>query len=93
VHGLPVMADFALDSEALFKQMGSTAMMMGELALLESEVSPVLDGLMREGISVMAIHFYMHTFARGDALVPPAPPLTAPTAPPRSPGPAGRPRE
>src|SRR5579875_2344231 len=31
VHGLPVMADLALDSEALFKQMGSNAMMMGEL--------------------------------------------------------------
>jgi len=77
VHGLKVAPDLALDSEALFKQMGSTTMMMGELALLEREVAPVLTGLLREGISVSAIHnhlitspvaLFVHFMGQGDGV-------------------------
>src|SRR6266511_281325 len=42
VHGVPVAPTFALGSYAAFKQMGNDeAMVMGDLVLLDEEVTPV----------------------------------------------------
>ena len=45
VKGVPVKAPFALGSYAAFKQIGSQAMVMGDLVLLDQEVPPVMSGL------------------------------------------------
>src|SRR5260370_26203564 len=56
--------------------MGNMAMVMGDLVLLQSEVSPVMAKLIEGGVEVTAVHnhllraepltFYMHVGGHGD---------------------------
>ena len=78
VKGVPVKAPFALGSYAAFKQIGSQAMVMGDLVLLDQEVPPVMSGLFAGGLEVTAVHnhlnemsphvMYMHYEGHGDAV-------------------------
>jgi len=78
VKGVPVKAPFALGSYAAFKQIGSQAMVMGDLVLLDQEVPPVMSGLFGGGLEVTAVHnhlnemsphvMYMHYEGHGDAV-------------------------
>src|SRR5262249_2285072 len=66
----------ALGGWVAFKRMGSDAMAMGDLVLLESEVVPVMTKLQEMGVNQTALHnhllhesphvMYMHIEARGD---------------------------
>ena len=77
VQGVDVKAGFALGSYAAFKNMGKDAMVMGDLVLLDEEVSEVMTRLLKRGILVTALHnhlneisphvMYMHYSGRGDA--------------------------
>jgi hypothetical protein len=78
VKGVPVKAPFALGSYAAFKQIGSQAMVMGDLVLLDQEVPSVMSGLFAGGLEVTAVHnhlngisphvMYMHYEGHGDAV-------------------------
>ena len=78
VKGVPVKAAFALGSYAAFKQVGTDAMVMGDLVLLDQEVPAVMSGLFRGGLDVTAVHnhlnemsphvMYMHYTGHGDAV-------------------------
>jgi hypothetical protein len=78
VKGVPVKAGFALGSYAAFKHMGDKAMVMGDLVLLDQEVSAVMSGLLASGLEVTAVHnhlneisphvMYMHYKGHGDAV-------------------------
>jgi hypothetical protein len=76
VAGITVKPALALGSWVAFKQVSdSDAILMGDLVLTESEVSPVLDQLEAGGIQVTALHnhlqhetpriMYMHVNGRG----------------------------
>jgi DNA-binding Lrp family transcriptional regulator len=77
VQGVDVKAGFALGSYAAFKKMGKGAMVMGDLVLLDEEVSEVQTRLLQKGLLVTALHnhlnemtphvMYMHYSGRGDA--------------------------
>jgi hypothetical protein len=78
VGGVTLKPALALGSWVAFKQTGdSTAMLMGDLVLLESEVGPVMDALQKGGIEQTALHnhllhesphvMYLHVFGRGRA--------------------------
>jgi uncharacterized protein DUF1259 len=76
VQGVDVKAGFALGSYAAFKKMGKDAMVMGDLVLLDEEVSEVQTRLLQKGLLVTALHnhlnemsphvMYMHYSGRGD---------------------------
>jgi hypothetical protein len=77
LDGVTLEPGFALGSWAAFKQMGDgTAMVMGDLVLLEDEVGPVMQRLARGGIDITAVHnhllrarpfpMYMHIEGHGD---------------------------
>src|SRR5206468_9082983 len=78
VKGVPVKAGFALGSYAAFKQVGDSAMVMGDLVLLDQEVPAVMSGLLGGGLEVTAVHnhlnemsphvMYMHYEGHGDAV-------------------------
>src|SRR5438309_9041696 len=78
VNGVPVQAGFALGSYAAFKQFDDSAMVMGDLVLLDEEVNAVMQGLFDQGFEVSALHnhlnnmsphvMYMHYEGHGDAL-------------------------
>ena len=55
VKGVPVKAGFALGSYAAFKEVGSAAMVMGDLVLLDQEIPAVMSGLFSGGLKVTAI--------------------------------------
>src|SRR5437879_12028385 len=74
--GVAIKPALALGSWVAFKQVtDSEAMLMGDLVLLESEVSPVLGKLQEGGIEQTALHnhlqhesprvMYMHIGGRG----------------------------
>jgi hypothetical protein len=77
VQGVDVKAGFALGSYAAFKRMGKDAMVMGDLVLLDEEVSEVMTRLLQKGLLVTALHnhlnevsphvMYMHYSGRGEA--------------------------
>ena len=77
VQGVEVKPGFALGSYAAFKSMGRDAMVMGDLVLLDEEVSEVMIRLLHAGIAVTALHnhlneisphvMYMHYVGRGSA--------------------------
>src|SRR5262245_47987840 len=52
VKGVPVKPSFALGSYAAFVQVGDTAMVMGDLVLLDQEVPAVMSGLFAGGFEV-----------------------------------------
>lgn len=79
VEGVPVKAGFALGSYAAFKPMddgSGSAMVMGDLVLLDEEVQGVMSGLFDNGLQVAALHnhlnevsphiMYMHYEGMGD---------------------------
>ncbi len=77
VQGVDVKAGFALGSYAAFKKMGKDAMVMGDLVLLDEEVTEVMTRLLQRSIAVTALHnhlneisphvMYLHYSGRGDA--------------------------
>jgi hypothetical protein len=78
VNNVPVQAGFALGSYAAFKQYDDGTMVMGDLVLLDQEVSPVMSAMFSNGFEVSALHnhlnnmsphvMYMHYEGHGDAL-------------------------
>jgi hypothetical protein len=68
----------ALTSWLAFSPMGESAMVMGDLVLLESEIAPVEKSLLENGLKISAIHnhilgeepkiMYMHVGGVGDAV-------------------------
>jgi hypothetical protein len=76
VQGLRVEPAFALGSYAAFKAMGDQAMVMGDLVLLDAEITPVVSRLLQGGLNVTAVHnhlnemsphvMYVHYGGRGD---------------------------
>src|SRR5665213_1151733 len=78
VNGFAVAPGLALGSWVGIIQMGSQAMMMGDLVLLDSEVPKVIKKLVEENLEVTAIHNhlinetpaikYVHYHGKGDAV-------------------------
>lgn len=77
VDGVTIKPSFALGGWVAFLPMPSgDAMLMGDLVLLDAEISPVMKKLLDEGLEVSAIHnhllrtsmpvFYMHVGGHGD---------------------------
>jgi len=72
-----VQPALALGSWAAFHSEGERAMAMGDLALVESEVNPVIRALRKGGLEVLAVHnhllsesprvVYVHFIGKGDA--------------------------
>jgi hypothetical protein len=78
LDGVTIKPALAFGSWAAFKEIGGGhAMAMGDLVLLESEVTPVMDALQKGGIEQSALHnhligesphvMYMHFDGHGDA--------------------------
>jgi|ERR1041384_302604 biotin operon repressor len=75
-YGEPIKPGLALGSWMAFKRTGDHAIVMGDLVLLESEITPVLSKLEDSGIEISAIHnhvlneqpriMYMHYMGHGD---------------------------
>ena len=78
VDGVAIKPSLALGSWIAFMPTGGEVMVMGDLVLLETEISPVMKRLIDEGFEITAIHnhlvrtsapvFYMHIGAHGDPL-------------------------
>lgn len=78
LDGVAIKPGLALGSWAAFQRSGGTAMVMGDLVLLEEELSPVMRKLQEAGVSVSAVHnhlvreqphvVYMHLESQGDAV-------------------------
>jgi Domain of Unknown Function (DUF1259) len=76
LNGVEIKAGLALGSWAAFRRNGSEAMVMGDLALAEDEVEPVMLKLQQGGIQQVALHnhllgesphvMYMHIASHGD---------------------------
>jgi len=77
VDGVTLQPALALGGWVAFDRSGAHAMAMGDLVLLESEVTGVMDALQKGGIEQTALHnhvlnesprvMYMHFSAHGDA--------------------------
>ncbi|GLI37938.1 DUF1259 domain-containing protein [Geobacter hydrogenophilus] len=59
VGDVTIESGLALTSWIGFKGMGKEAMMMGDLALLEGEVAPVMARLVADGVRVTALHNHL----------------------------------
>ena len=78
LDGVAVKPALALGGWVAFKPMGSEAMVMGDLVLLEAEITPVMTKLIEHGIQITAVHnhllrahpmpFYMHVGGQGEAV-------------------------
>jgi hypothetical protein len=78
VDGTAIKPALALGGWVAFQQMGSGAMLMGDLVLTDTEISPVMKRLIDDGVEITAIHnhlirtsipvFYMHVGGNGDAV-------------------------
>jgi len=76
--GVELKPALALGSWVAFKKTGDITVVMGDLVLIESEVTPVLDKLQQGGVETTALHnhvlnespriMYMHIHAMGDAV-------------------------
>jgi hypothetical protein len=76
LDGVTIRPALALGGWAAFKPMHGGAMVMGDLVLLETEISPVMAKLIENGIEITAVHnhvlrgnpatFYMHIGGHGD---------------------------
>jgi Domain of Unknown Function (DUF1259) len=76
LDGVSIKPGLALGGWVAFKPMHGQAMVMGDLVLLESEVSPVMLKLMEGGLEITAVHnhllrsspatLYMHVGGHGD---------------------------
>jgi len=77
LDGVTIKPALALGGWVAFKPMGSEVMAMGDLVLLETEISPVMAKMIENGVQITAVHnhllrsdpatFYMHISAHGDA--------------------------
>ena len=77
VEGIRIRPALALGSWVAFKRMGANeAMVMGDLVLIETEVSPVITALQQKGVQQTAVHnhllrespriMYVHVAAHGE---------------------------
>jgi hypothetical protein len=76
--GVELKPALALGTWVAFKRMGEMTVVMGDLVLTESEVTPVLSKLQQGGVETTALHnhilnesprvMYMHIHAMGDAV-------------------------
>jgi hypothetical protein len=76
-HGAPINARMGLNTWAAFAGTDADAMVAGDVAMLDSEVNPVLKALRSSGIDVVAIHhhmtgtsptvFFLHYYGTGPA--------------------------
>jgi hypothetical protein len=76
LDGVTIKPALALGGWAAFKPAHGGAMVMGDLVLLESEITPVMTRLIEGGIEITAVHnhllrstpatFYMHIGGHGD---------------------------
>jgi hypothetical protein len=76
LDGVTIRPTLALGGWVAFQPMGNTAMVMGDLVLLQTEVNPVMAKLIEAGVDVTAVHnhllraepltFYMHVGGHGD---------------------------
>lgn len=76
LDGVSIKPSLALSGWMAFDSSGHEAMMMGDLVLTETEINPVMQSLLANGVEVTAIHnhllhanptpFYMHIAAHGD---------------------------
>ena len=77
VDGVEIKPALALGSWVAFQPAGSSTMCMGDLVLLDTEISPVMKRLVDDGIEISAVHnhllrtsehvMYMHIDGHGDA--------------------------
>ncbi len=67
--GAPINARMGLNTWAAFVGTNENAAMAGDVAMLASEVTPVLKALRKNGLDVVAIHHHM-TGTRADDLLP-----------------------
>ena len=76
LEGAAIKPVLALGGWTAFKPMHGGAMMMGDLVLLETEITPVMTAAIENGLDITAIHnhilranpptFYMHVSGHGD---------------------------
>src|SRR5258707_4423644 len=76
LEGVTIRPTLALGGWVAYQPMGNMAMVMGDLVLLQTEVSPVMAKLIEGGVDVTAVHnhllrsepltFYMHVGGHGD---------------------------
>jgi Domain of Unknown Function (DUF1259) len=76
VDGVAIKPTLALGSWVAFQPTGDGAMLMGDLVLTQTEISPVMKRLIDDGIEITAIHnhlirtsipvLYMHVGGHGD---------------------------
>ena len=78
LDGITIKPALALGGWVAFKPAHGGAMVMGDLVLLESEITPVMTKLMEGGLEITAVHnhllranpatFYMHVGGHGDPI-------------------------
>ena len=76
LDGVAIKPALALGGWVAFAPMGGEAMLMGDLVLLETEITPVMTKLLDGGLDITAIHnhilraspatFYLHVGGHGD---------------------------
>src|SRR6516162_3726044 len=76
VDGVAIKPALALGSWLAFQPAGDGVMVMGDLVLTDTEISPVMQRLIEGGVEITAIHnhllrtsvpvFYMHVAGHGD---------------------------
>jgi hypothetical protein len=76
LDGVAIRPALALGGWVSFAPMHGEAMVMGDLVLLESEITPVMTKLLNDGLDITAVHnhilraspatFYMHVGGHGD---------------------------
>ena len=76
LEGVTIKPALALGGWTAFKPAHGGAMMMGDLVLLETEITPVMTAAIENGLEITAIHnhilraqpptFYMHVSGHGD---------------------------
>jgi hypothetical protein len=76
LDGVIIKPALALGGWAAFKPAHGGAMMMGDLVLLENEITPVMTAAIENGLEITAVHnhilraqpltFYMHVSGHGD---------------------------
>jgi len=79
VDATPIKPALALGGWVAFQSMGTEAMFMADLVLLDTEISPVMQRLVADGVEITAIHnhllrtsvpvFYMHVGGMGDPVM------------------------
>src|ERR1041385_6106687 len=76
LDGVTIKPGLALGGWIAFKPMHDSAMIMGDLVLLETEINPVMAKMIANGLEITAVHnhllraspatFYMHVAGPGD---------------------------